>query len=155
MSTQTYLIDTNVVIHLEDNRTVEPAFSAFTSLAAKHKVDVFVHEAARDDICRDRDAKRRRISLSKLSKFQILAKVRGLTSAVLEAEFGPLPRPNDVVDATLLQAVRVGATDFLVSQDRRLHDRARRHSAELGRRVLYVPDAVQLLRTTYVLIGVE
>lgn len=149
MSTQTYLIDTNVVIHLEDNRTVEPAFSAFTSLAAKHKVDVFVHEAARDDIGRDRDAERRRISLSKLSKFQTLAKVRGLTSAALEAEFGPLPKPNDVVDATLLHAVRVGAADFLVSQDRRLHDRARRHSAELGRRVLYVPDAVQLLRTTY------
>lgn len=149
MNTQTYLIDTNVVISLEDNRAVEPAFSAFTSLAAKHKVDVFVHEAARDDIGRDKDAVRRQISLSKLSKFQRLAKVRGLSSTALEAEFGPLSKPNDVVDAMLLHAVHIGAVDFLVSQDRRLHDRARRHSAELGRRVLYVPDAVQLLRTTY------
>ena len=149
MSTQTYLIDTNVIIHLEDNRTVEPAFSSFTSLAAKHKVDVFVHEAARDDIGRDSDARRRRISLSKLKKFQLLAKVRGLTSTELEAEFGLLSKPNDVVDATLLHALRIGAADFLVTQDRRLHDRARRHSAEIGRRVLYVADAVQLLRTTF------
>ncbi|MBO6718021.1 MAG: GNAT family N-acetyltransferase [Rhizobiaceae bacterium] len=149
MSTQTYLIDTNVIIHLEDNKTVEPAFSAFTSLAAKHKVDVFVHEAARDDIRRDRDIRRRDISLSKLNKFQTLAKVRRLTVADLAAAFGPLPKNNDIVDATLLHALTIGAADFLVTQDRALHDRARRYSIELGRRVLYVADAVQLLRTTY------
>lgn len=149
MSTQTYLIDTNVIIHLEDNRAVEPAFSAFTSYAAKHKVDVFVHEAARDDIERDGNIERRLISLSKLRKFQILAKVRGLTPTKLAEEFGPLSRHNDIVDATLLHALNIGAADFLVTQDRGLHDRARRHSVELGRRVLYVADAVQLIRTTF------
>lgn len=149
MSRQTYLIDTNVIIHLEDNKAVEPAFSAFTSLAAKHKVDVFVHEAARDDISRDTDVKRRNISFSKLDKFQTLAKVRGLATEQLQAEFGSLPRHNDIVDATLLHALNIGAADFLVTQDRGLHDRARRRSAELGRRVLYVADAVQLLRTTF------
>ncbi|MER9417682.1 GNAT family N-acetyltransferase [Mesorhizobium sp. M0306] len=149
MSRQTYLIDTNVIIFLEDNRTVEPAFAAFTSLAAKHKVDIFVHEAARDDIGRDTDATRRRISLSKLDKFQTLVKVRGLTAAQLQAEFGSLPRPNDVVDATLLHALAIRAADFVVTQDRGFHDRARRHSPELGRRVLFVADAVQLLRTTF------
>ncbi len=149
MSIQTYLIDTNVIIHLEDNKTVEPAFSALTSLAAKHKVDIFVHEAARDDVRRDKNSARRAISLSKLDKFQILEKVRGLTAAELSNSFGPLPKHNDIVDATLLHALHIGAVDFLVTQDRGLHDRARRHSAELGRRVLYVADAVQLLRTTY------
>ncbi len=149
MSRQIYLIDTNVIIHLEDNKTVEPAFSALISLAAKHKVDIFVHEAARDDIGRDRDADRRAISLSKLDKFQTLTKVRGLTAAQLEAEFGSLPRPNDEVDAALLHALLIKAADFLVTQDRGLHDRARRHSPELGRRILFVADAVQLLRTTF------
>jgi len=149
MSTQTYLIDTNVIIGLEDNHTVQPAFSALISIAAKYKVDVLVHEAARDDILRDRDAVRQKISLSKLEKFQTLRKVRGLGKAELEKQFGPLAKPNDVVDATLLDAIERGAADFLVTQDRGLHDRARRHSAELGRRVLFVADAVQLLKTTY------
>jgi predicted nucleic acid-binding protein len=149
MSTQTYLIDTNVIIGLEDNHTVQPAFAALVSIAAKHKVDVLVHEAARDDILRDRDANRQKISLSKLEKFQTLKKVRGLGQAELENEFGPLSKANDVVDATLLDAVERGAADFLVTQDRGLHERARRHSAELGRRVLFVVDAVQLLKTTY------
>jgi len=149
MSSQAYLIDTNVIIGLEDDHTVQPAFAGLTSIAAKHKVDVLVHEAARDDLGRDRDEHRRNVSLSKLDKFQTLNKVRGLTKADLEKEFGPLPRLNDIVDATLLDALHRGAADFLVTEDRGLHDRARRHSAELGRRVLFVADAVQLLRTTY------
>lgn len=149
MSTQAYLIDTNVIIGLEDHHQVQPAFAALLNLAAKHKVDVLVHEAARDDIQRDKDVSRRNISLSKLGKFQGLQKVRGLEAADLERRFGTLSRPNDIVDATLLDAVERGAADFLVTEDRGLHDRARRVSAELSRRVLFVADAVQLLKTTY------
>lgn len=149
MSIQTYLIDTNVIIGLEDNHTVKPAFAALLQIASRHKVDVLVHEAARDDIGRDKDKARRRISLSKLDKFQTLGKVRGLTDENLEAEFGSLRKPNDVVDATLLHALHINAADFVVTQDRGLHERARRHSPELERRVLYVPDAVQLLKTTF------
>jgi ribosomal protein S18 acetylase RimI-like enzyme len=149
MSSQTYLIDTNVIIGLEDNQAVQPAFADLLSTAAKYKVDVLVHEAAKDDILRDRNTDRRNVSISKLKKFQILKKVRGLTEADLEREFGALGRPNDIVDATLLDALHRGAADFLVTQDRGLHERARRHSPELGRRVLFVADAVQLLKITY------
>ena len=129
MSTQTYLIDTNVIIGLEDNHAVQPGFAALTSIAAKHKVDILVHEAARDDIQRDRDVTRRNISLSKLEKFQLVRKVRGLEQSELERRFGRLARPNDVVDATLLDCIERGAADFLVTEDGGLHERARRVSA--------------------------
>jgi predicted nucleic acid-binding protein len=116
MSIQTYLIDTNVIVGLEDHRTVQPAFAALLSVAAKHKVEIVVHEAARDDIHRDRDISRRTISLSKLEKFQVLKKVRGLERSELERKFGTLSRPNDVVDATLLDSVERGTADFLISE---------------------------------------
>lgn len=149
MSTQSYLIDTNIIIGLEDNHTVNPAYALFSSLAAKHKVDVFVHSAARDDIAQDKNTKRRAISNSKLAKFQTLEKVKGLTKQNLVDEFGRLRKHNDVVDATLLHAVSIGAVDFLVTQDQGLHDRARRHSADLSRRVLFIADAAQLLTSTF------
>lgn len=149
MSSQSYLIDTNILIGLEDNRAVQPAYSKFLSLAAKHKVDVFVHEVARDDIARDKDASRRKISLSKVEKYRLLEKRRGLRQEDLESDFGPLKKANDVVDATLLHALKIDAVDFLVTQDRGLHDRAQRHSADLGRRVLFVGDAADLLTQTY------
>lgn len=149
MSQQSYLIDTNILIGLEDNHQVQPAYAEMSRLAAKHNVDVFVHEAARDDIKRDKDPVRRGISLSKIAKFQILAKRRGLSNDDLEAEFGHLKKPNDTVDATLLHALRVGVVDFLVSQDQGLHERAQKHSADIARRVLFVADATQLLVQTY------
>lgn len=149
MSSQTYLIDTNVIIHLEDNHTVKPAFSELLFLFGKHKIDFLVHEAARDDIQRDKCENRRGISLSKINKFQMLKKVRGLKQEDLEKDFGELSRPNDVVDAILLDALHRGAADFLVTEDKGLHTRARQHSVDLDGRVLYVADAVQLLKTTY------
>ncbi|RQA92881.1 GNAT family N-acetyltransferase [Pseudomonas aeruginosa] len=149
MSRQAYLIDTNVIIGLEDNKAVQPAFAAFMKLATKHKVDFYIHEAARDDIARDKDVQRREISLSKLEKFSCINKVRGFNAHVLGDEFGQIRKPNDIVDVTLLHALHIGTADFLVTQDRGLHERARRHSSELGRRVLHVADAVELLKTTF------
>lgn len=149
MNRQVYLIDTNVIIGLEDYHLVQPVLAELSNLAAKHKIDVFVHEAARDDVGRDKDQARRKISLSKLRKFQTLSKVKDLDKKALERDFGILPKPNDLVDATLLHALSIGAADFLVTEDAGLHRRARRHSTDLGRRVLFVADAVQLIRTTH------
>ncbi len=149
MSVQSYLIDTNVVIELEDNHSVNPVFAEFQNLASKHKVGVFVHEAAKDDIARDKNTNRRGISLSKIEKFQTLNKVTELTLEQLEGLFGELAKPNDVVDATLLHALSIGAVDFLVTQDQGLHRRAKNYSAELARRVLFVAQAADLLKTTY------
>ena len=148
MRTQKYLIDTNVLIGLEDNHTVRPALSEFIRLASKHSITVYVHEAVKDDIKRDKNARRRKISLSKLRKFQTLSKVRKLTEKTLERHFGPLHSPNDVVDATLLHAVHIGASDFLVTEDTRLHRRARRHAPKISGRLLFVADAVQLIKTS-------
>lgn len=149
MSQQAYLIDTNILIGLEDNHTVEPTYSRFLSLAAEHKISVFVHEAARDDISRDKNLSRKAISQSKLSKYMQLNKRHGLTLADLEAEFGPLKKPNDVVDANLLHSLWIDAVDFLVTQDQGLHERAQKHSADLARRVLFLGDALELLTQTY------
>ena len=64
MSAPKYLIDTNVIIGLEDWKEVSPELAALTQIAARHGVGVFVHAAARDDIARDPDVARRSVSLS-------------------------------------------------------------------------------------------
>ena len=149
MRQQSYLIDTNILIGLEDHRAIEATYAKFSNLAASHKIDVFVHEAARDDILRDKDAVRRRVSLSKIQKYQILSGRKGLSPEELERTFGPLRKPNDIVDATLLHALVTGVVDFLVTQDKGLHDRASKYGADLGRRVLFVGDAADLITQTY------
>ncbi|MCY4206460.1 MAG: hypothetical protein OXD29_00715 [Roseovarius sp.] len=135
MGTPSYLIDTNIIIGLEDNHTVKPAYAKFSQLAAKYKVDVLVHEAARNDIKRD--------------KFQILEKVKGVTKEDLRQTFGEVLKPNDEVDATLLHALSINAAGFLVTGDQGLHQRAQKHAPYLANRVLHIADAMQLLTTTY------
>ncbi|MEG8223162.1 hypothetical protein OSJ57_21505 [Sphingomonas sp. HH69] len=154
MSAPRYLIDTNVFIGLEDHAEVAPVFSSLLQLATRHSVGVFVHEAAIDDIRRDKNEQRQRVSLSKIKKFPIIKKTTGVDQAMLEAKFGSIRKPNDLVDATLLHALDMEVADFLVTEDQGLHERAERVSPTLGARVLYVADAVSLLRTTYEAIDV-
>lgn len=154
MSAPSYLIDTNVFIGLEDHAEVAPVSASLLQLAARHSVKIFVHEAAVDDIKRDKNQDRQRVSLSKINKFPLIKKTAGVDQATLEAKFGRIVRPNDLVDATLLHALDIGVADFLVTQDQGLHERAERVSAALGARVLYVADAVSLLRTTFEAIDV-
>ena len=149
MSRQSYLIDTNILIGLEDHHAVEATYARFCRLASAHKIDIYVHEAAKDDIARDKDVERRQISLSKVAKYRVFKKRAGLTKVELDHAFGPLKKPNDFVDATLLHALDSGAVDFLVTQDKGLHERAQKYSTELGRRVLFVGDATELLIQTY------
>ncbi len=149
MNKQSYLIDTNILIGLEDHRRVEATYAKFHALASEHKVDIYVHEAARDDIARDNDTERREISLSKIDKYRILKKRRGLTEAELQTDFGSLNKPNDIVDATLLYALKSGAVDVLVTQDKGLHERAQARSLDLAHRVLFIADATELLIQIY------
>lgn len=155
MSAPKYLIDTNVFIGLEDHAEVAPVFAALQQEAARYGVSICVHAASVDDIRRDKDAARRRVSLSKIQKFPVIARVIGLDNTTLEATYGALRKPNDIVDATLLHALDIGVVDFLVTQDQGLHDRALRASPTLASRVLHVADAVSLLRSTYATINVN
>jgi hypothetical protein len=89
------LIDTNVVIGLEDARPVSESFAEIVRLSNEHKVDLFVDSANYDDVSRDRDAARRAITQSKLAKFQRLRVIPATSEAALVARF--ITRPTGVI----------------------------------------------------------
>lgn len=140
MSAPRFLIDTNVFIGLEDHAEVAPPFASLQQLAGRHGVEIFIHEAAVDDIRRDKNETRRRVSLSKIKKFPLVKKMAGIDQPALEAKFGRISRPNDLVDATLLHALEIGVADFLVTEDQGLHERAERISPTFGARVLIAAE---------------
>jgi len=141
------LIDTNIVIGLEDTKPVQASLAELARLSSQHGVGLFVEGANYDDVQRDRDVARRVVTLSKLEKFQ---RLRGLPPAPeqeLVQRFGPIKDANDRSDVRLLTAVDVKAVDFLVTQDGGLHRRAER--AGLGASVLTIEDALDWLRQTF------
>ena len=141
------LIDTNIVIGLEDAGEVKTAFADLTRKCSENSIRVFVHEASKKDIERDKNLQRRKATLSKIAKFPILKDVAIPDRTVLENTFGNLPKPNDVIDAILLCAVSSNIIDLLVSEDDGLHRRARR--AGLEDRTLTVAEALAWIKQTY------
>jgi len=145
-----FLIDTNIVVHLEDNKVIDPVYSTLSSLCHKHKVSLYVHDASIKDIERDKDLERKKIILTKLKKFSPIRTVLNPeidTRETLVTKFGKLPKDNDLVDVELLSSLEVGVVDFLITEDLGIHKRAERVGIE--GRVFTAKDAIDWLKQTY------
>lgn len=142
-----FLIDTNVVIGLEDNHQVNRAFSAFARKCSTFGIRLFTHDAVNDDICRDKDDRRKSITLSKLAKFENISSLPNENKSLLERIYGPLPKINDHCDARLLNALYEGVVDFLISEDLGLHKRA--DIVNLGDKVFSVQEALTWITSTF------
>jgi hypothetical protein len=138
------LIDTNVVIGLEDAQPVQASLAELVRLSNEHGIGLFVDGANYDDVARDKDETRRAVTLSKLAKFQQLRGIPLPVESFLVARFGAINKDNDRSDVRFLAALDAKAVDFLVSQDIGLHRRADR--AGLGANVFTVEEALQWVR---------
>ena len=147
MSKFKLLIDTHVVIGLEDDKPVQASLADLVRLSSEHSVGLFVDVANYDDVGRDKDPTRRAITLSKLAKFEQLRGVPIPSDADLSTRFGPINRPNDRSDIRLLVALEARAVDFIVSQDVGLRKRAER--VGLGPSVLTIEEALDWVKQTY------
>jgi hypothetical protein len=141
------LVDTNIVIALEDPQPVEASLAELVRLCSEHAVGIFVDEATFDDVQRDPNAARRALTLSKLEKFQRLRGIPIPSDASLETKFGPIKNEHDRSDVRLLAAVESRAVDFLVTADVRLQKRATK-SAIAGS-VLTVEEALSWIRQSF------
>src|ERR1700737_524054 len=117
MSSIKIIIDTNVIIGLEDAGEVEVALADFVRKAAENDIKIFVHEVSKKDIERDKNLTRRKSTLSKIAKFPTLKKVATPNAKQLEAKYGPIPKANDLIDATLLDALDNNIANLLVTED--------------------------------------
>jgi predicted nucleic acid-binding protein len=137
------LVDTNVVIALEDPQPVEASLAELFRLCNEHSVGLFVDGANYDDVARDRDDQRRQVTLSKLAKFQKLRGIKMPDEAILISKFGSIKNDNDRSDVRLLATLDSKAVDFLVTADIGLRKRAER--ASLDASVLTVEEALTRL----------
>lgn len=148
MSEPKLLIDTNILIGLEDNKEIDVTLSSLFQKCQSNSVQIFIHEASRSDIERDKDSPRKNIILSKIAKFPELKGIPIPDKSKLELIYGKISKPNDYVDVVLLYTLyEVGAVDFLVTQDRGIHKRAAQ--LNIANRVFTVEDALVWIRNKY------
>jgi len=147
MSAFKFLIDTNIVIGLEDDHPIEVPLAELARKCSEHSVRLFVHGAVYDDVKRDRNVSRRTITLSKLEKFELLRGLPTASSIDFADQLGPIKGPNDRSDVQLLLALNAHAVNFLITEDIDLQKRAKRVS--LGANVVTVKEALEWLRQTF------
>ena len=142
---QRILIDTNIIINLEDNKSIEAQYSELNRICAQYGIQVLIHASSYDDVKRDKDEARKAISLSKLKKYHSIPKTQ-MTKSQKEALFGEIKKPNDDVDTDLLVSLNTGVVDILVTDDRGILSRVSNND-NLKERVLYPQDTISLLNT--------
>jgi ribosomal protein S18 acetylase RimI-like enzyme len=145
MSNLRILIDTNILIALEDPGQTEPLAAEFNRRCFAGGIPIHVHPATVADFSRDPNKYRQSISASRLRKYPCLASIPLPSQQELATSFGPIRTENDRDDVSLLYALSINAVDILVSQDIGLHKRVRNHALE--ERVLTLADAVAWLRS--------
>ena len=140
---QKILIDTNIIINLEDNKEIGTNYSAFNRICAEYGIQIYIHESSYQDILQDKNEDRKKISLSKLEKYPRIHKTPR-TKQQKEADFGPIKNSHDEVDTDLLVSLELNLTDVLITEDKGLKTRVK--NGALNQKVLNVAEALNELK---------
>ncbi|ADL54931.1 GNAT family N-acetyltransferase [Gallionella capsiferriformans] len=134
-----FLLDTNILIPLEDSRLpLSSNLANFVRLAREYGHQLVFHPASKEDISRDENHDRRLQTLERLAQYTCLEKVP--TCPWNTPETGP----NDKADNEILYALACDAADALITEDKGIQNKAKRQNLEA--RVYAIQTAEDLLR---------
>lgn len=141
------LIDTNILIHLEDNKVADESFYRFYQLAITNKCEVLYHPDCLKDISRDNNNERKKIIRSKLKKYTSLDNF-----SVLDQTFSKSlgeKKENDRVDNAQLFQLYKKYVELLITDDKGIHQKAKQIG--LTSKVLTSAQAYEFLDKKYTL----
>lgn len=118
------LLDTNIVIHREATTAVNQDIGTLFRWLEKAKYEKCVHPITVEELQKHEDAGKRNTLYIKLQSYSILKTVAPLAEEV-QAVSGRIDiNENDINDTRLLNEVFQGRVDILVSEDKKIHDKA-------------------------------
>lgn len=106
-----------------------------------------VHPASLEEVRGDSDAERARIRALLLGRYPLLPHPPALSPRFVAELGAPTPGTNTAVDLLLLSSVEADAVDYFVTEDEKLHRRAKRLG--LADRVLTAADAILTVRALF------
>lgn len=111
------LYDTNILIHIQDPKELAPNLQALLTIIREHGHQEFIHPASLKDIENDKNAERRRITLSKLHGYPRLP-----SPPTPDDEFTTLVgfpvNSHEKNDNEILFSLKKNLVDFLITEDR-------------------------------------
>ncbi len=138
MTTMRILIDTNIFIYREDYQVVREDLQTLLRVLNDSEARVYVHPLSIEEIEKDGDETRRKVSKSKIKSYPILESPPEPTEKFIE-KVGEPRDESDVVDDHILYSVYKDAVSFLITEDNGIHRKA--NKIGLSQRVFNILEA--------------
>ncbi len=141
MATTRILFDTNIIIKREDPNILPADFIELNRIINDLNYKIFIHPLSIMDINRDKDEKRKNISLSKIATY---SKIENYPDYSKDTGFkdivGNEHKDNDRVDNSLIYSVYKNATDILITEDKGILLKAQ--NLNIKDKVLNISEAI-------------
>lgn len=147
-----FLIDTNIFIPLEptsgnDITEITPQASKFIRAVQTAQHQIYVHPDQPYDLERDTDVTRRELRETLFTKYSVLPASPSTTIDLSDKLGSPKVGTNDWVDNQLIIALYRDAVDYLITEDKKLRNKANRLG--LHDRVWSLPEALEAVRVFF------
>lgn len=141
----TVLLDTNIIMDLEDTGHPLSKTAAEVLKRARGSVDPFIHELQYEDINNDKNDFRRNILLTRIAKFKKINNPPEPTKEKFQKRGWTCVTRNDFIDNALLLCVEKHAVSFLITNDKGILEKA--FQSGLRDRVLTLDEFEEILPT--------
>lgn len=138
------IIDTNIFIYRENNHILSDELQHLLKILNSSQInEILIHPKIVEEINRDLNENRKKISISKLNTYPLLKsppdpkKDRNFSRIV-----GIPSKINDEVDNAILYSVYKNAVDFLITEDINIHKKAIR--LDIEDRVLCIEEGIRI-----------
>ncbi len=120
------LLDTNIIVHREANRTVKSDIGDFFRWIDNLHYQKYIHPLTVEEISRLKNETSRNAMAIKLDSYNVL-KTTASFAPEIDALSESLDRtPNDQNDTAILNEVYADRVDLLITEDRKIHEKADR-----------------------------
>jgi predicted nucleic acid-binding protein len=142
------LLDTNIFIYREDDELLSDNIQELSKILSQKNSEVLIHPSSLEDVKRDRDERRRHVMLSKIHAYPILDNPPDPNKNIeYTNKVGVAASIHGQIDNKILYSVYKDAVDFLITEDRGIHKKAR--DLNINDRVLLIDDAVRIFEDIY------
>ena len=118
------LLDTNIIIHRENKRVSNYSIGHLFRWLDKLNYDKVIHPYSISEISKYRDSETQEAISVKLESYELIKTIKKPDCSFLELIGIPEKTENDMIDDCLLFEVYLNRVDILITEDRRLRNKA-------------------------------
>lgn len=118
------LLDTNIVIHREASKGINPAIGYLFHWLDKLKITKCIHPLTVEEIERNKDKSTVKVMAIKMNHYHLLKTTAAFDGEILQVSSKTDRTNNDIGDSKILNEVFKNRVDFLISEDKKIHKKA-------------------------------